>query len=322
MDNERVELSVVVPFYNEEENIEPMYSGLKDTLDGLGRTYELLFVNDGSTDKTDEKLSKFYSSDQRVKIVKLRRNFGQTSALAAGFDLAKGEIIISMDGDLQHDPGEIPKFLEKIDAGFDVVSGWRKERVDSFLTRRLPSMIANRLIKWFSGVNIHDFGTTFKAYRRETIKNLELSGDMHRYIPVLAARTGASIVEIPISNKLRQYGSSKYGLSRTARVVPDLISVKYLTAFATNPLRILGLLGLGIFSVGFAISLMLVLAFLIGRIDAIRDHIALLLLSVLLMVIGIQFVTSGITAEVNARIYSRVMNRKSYAIKEVKDHKI
>ncbi|MBL7129847.1 MAG: glycosyltransferase family 2 protein [Candidatus Omnitrophica bacterium] len=322
MANKNIGISVVVPFFNEARNVRLLYQQLKDTLKQIHREHELIFVDDGSTDDTYKVLSEIYDEDDMVEVIRLCRNFGQTAALAAGFEIARGEIAISMDGDLQHDPGEIPKFLEKIEEGFDVVSGWRKERIDSFWTRRLPSLIANRIIRRLSGINIHDFGTTFKAYRTSVIKNLELFGDMHRYIPVLAARMGASITEIPIKNKPRLYGSSNYGLSRTGRVILDLIALKYLTAFISNPLRLFGLLGLTVFATGFLISAALVLAFFIGKIATIRDHLALLLLSILLMVIGAQFITSGITAEINARIYHKMMDKRSYVVKEMRTRRL
>lgn len=318
VEDKKIEISIVVPFFNEEVNIKLLYQQLKDALESINREYELIFVDDGSTDETYKILTQIYNEDDGVELVRLCSNSGQTAALAAGFETAKGEIIISMDGDLQHDPKEIYKFLEKIDEGFDVVSGWRSERVDSFWTRRLPSLIANKLIKLISGVNLHDFGTTFKAYRAGVIKNLELLGDTHRYIPVLAHRAGASIAEVSIGNKPRLHGKSNYGLSRIIKVIVDLIAMRHLTTFISNPLRFFGLWGVLIFGAGFSISVALVLFFLMGRIIAIREHLALLLLAILLMVIGMQFITSGMTAEINARIYCKLMNKKNYVVKEIK----
>ncbi len=295
-----------------------LYKELKETLKEIGQEYELIFVDDGSSDNTYQVLTQIYDEDFRVGIIKLCRNYGQTAALAAGFEIAEGEIIISMDGDLQHDPKEIHKFLEKIEEGFDVVSGWRKERIDAFWTKRLPSSIANRIIKRISGVNIHDFGTTFKAYRANAIKGLELYGDMHRYIPAVASWMGSSITEIPIKNRPRLHGRSNYGLSRTTKVIIDLIALRYLRTFISNPLRFFGLAGLCVFAIGFSISAIMMIGFLMGRIVALREHLALLLLAILLMIIGAQFITSGLTAEINARMYRQMTKKTAYAVKETK----
>src|SRR3982751_5009554 len=215
--------SIVVPFHNEEENVTELYDRLKDVMEATGETFELVFVDDGSRDKTFMHLHEIAAVDRRVVVVKLRRNFGQTPALAAGFDNACGEYVIAMDGDLQHDPADIPPFLEKLEEGYDIVSGWRKERVDNFVMRRIPSRIANWLMSKLSGVEIHDFGTTFKAYRRELLQEVPLYGEMHRFIPALASWYGASICEIPISNPARTAGKSHYGISRTFRVFFDLL---------------------------------------------------------------------------------------------------
>ncbi len=231
-------------FYNEEENIEELYHRLKEVLDGLGRSYELIFVDDGSRDRTPEILKNIFDLDNMVKVVRLRRNFGQTAALQAGFDASRGKIIISMDGDLQHDPADIPAFLTKLEEGYDIVSGWRKRRVDNLIFRRLPSWVANRLMRWLSGVPIHDFGTTFKAYRREAIKGIQLYGELHRFIPALISRTGFRITEIAIRNIVRTKGKSKYGLGRVRRVFFDLITVKFIISFIDRPLQFFGLIGL------------------------------------------------------------------------------
>ena len=235
--------SIVVPFHNEEENVTVLYDRLKGVMELVGDPFELVFVDDGSNDRTCRLLEEIAAVDSRVLVVKLRRNFGQTSALAAGFDHAQGEFILAMDGDLQHDPNEIPAFLEKLEEGYDVVSGWRKERIDNFVLRRIPSRCANWLMAKLSGVDIHDFGTTFKAYRREVIHNIPLYGEMHRFIPALAAWYGASICEIPISNGHRQKGRSHYGIGRTFRVFFDLLTIRFLLKYMTRPLHFFGLLG-------------------------------------------------------------------------------
>ena len=232
--NRHIKYSIVVPLYNEAANVTALYVRLTQVMEGLDEPYEIVFVDDGSTDHTLKTLYEIYESDSRVKIIALRRNFGQTPALKAGFDAARGDIIISMDGDLQHDPEEIPAFVAKIEEGYDIVSGWRAQRRDGWLTRRLPSRIANWMMAKLSGVALHDFGTTFKAYRRETIQSIQLYGELHRFIPALAAWSGARITEIPINNPPRQNGKSNYGISRTLHVFLDLLSIKFLLDFSTT----------------------------------------------------------------------------------------
>src|SRR3954452_3405590 len=237
--------SIVVPFHNEEENVTALYARLKQVMEQVGDTFELVLVDDGSSDRTYKLLEEIAAVDSRVLVVKLRRNFGQTSALAAGFDNASGEYILSMDGDLQHDPNEIPNFLEKPEEGYDVVSGWRKERIDNFVLRRFPSRCANWLMAKLSGVDIHDFGTTFKAYRREVIQNIPLYGELHRFIPALASWHGATICEIPIKNVNRERGVSHYGIGRTFRVFFDLITIRFLLRYLSRPLHFFGTFGAG-----------------------------------------------------------------------------
>ena len=229
--------SIVVPFHNEEENVTKLYDRVKDVMEQVGSSFEMVFVDDGSRDRTYRLLEEIAAVDSRVLLVKLRRNFGQTSALAAGFDHASGDAILAMDGDLQHDPAEIPQFLAKLEEGYDVVSGWRAQRGDSFVMRRLPSGIANWMMARLSGVDIHDFGTTFKAYRREVIQNIPLYGEMHRFIPALASWYGASICEVEISNPAREAGRSHYGISRTFRVFFDLMTIRFLLKYMTRPLH-------------------------------------------------------------------------------------
>lgn len=310
------QISVVVPFYNEEANVEELYRRLKKVLDRLKRTYELIFIDDGSTDKTPEILQKIYEKDELVKIIRLRKNFGQTAALQAGFDFAQGEIIISMDGDLQHDPEDIPLFLAKMNEGYDVVSGWRKKRVDNLFLRRIPSLVANRIMKWLSGVEIHDFGTTFKAYKKEVIKKVHLYGELHRFIPALTSRTGVKITEIPIKNVVRQRGKSKYGLSRVRRVFFDLITVKFIISFIDRPLQFFGLIGVIFGSIGFAIAATLTIGFYFFG-WSIRENLGNLILSVFLMMMGLQLVMTGLLAEILSRVYFATHKVKIYSVEKI-----
>jgi len=313
------EISIVVPLYNEEENIEELYRRLKEVLNMVGRTYELVFVDDGSRDKTAELLRQIFEKDQNVKVVRLRRNFGQTAALQAGFDFASGQIIISMDGDLQHDPADIPAFLAKLEEGFDIVSGWRKRRVDNLFLRRFPSWVANRIMRWLSGVPIHDFGTTFKAYRRDVVKGIQLYGELHRFIPALISRTGFKIVEIPIQNIVRQRGQSKYGLSRVRRVLFDLMTVKFIISFIDRPLQFFGLIGLIFGSLGGLIGLIIALGFYFFD-WSIRNNIGNLILASLLIILGVQFVMTGLVAEIVSRIYFTTHRVKIYSVEKISSH--
>ena len=246
--------SVVVPFHNEEENVTVLYARLKQVMEQVGSPFELVLVDDGSSDRTYKLLEEIAAVDSRVMVIKLCRNFGQTSALAAGFDNASGEFILAMDGDLQHDPNDIPAFLEKLDEGYDVVSGWRKVRMDNLILRRIPSACANWMMARLSGVPIHDFGTTFKAYRREVIQNIPLYGEMHRFIPALASYYGASICEIPIRNLKRERGKSHYGLGRTFRVFFDLMTIRFLLRYMSKPLHFFGGFGVLAMMIGSAMA--------------------------------------------------------------------
>src|SRR5437588_3143195 len=246
--------SIVVPFHNEEENVNTLYDRLTAVMEATGESVEMVFVDDGSNDGTFRLLREILAVDSRVAVVKLRRNFGQTSALAAGFDHATGEYIIAMDGDLQHDPEDIPFFLEKVAEGFDVVSGWRRRRIDNYFMRRIPSRAANWAMAKLSGVDIHDFGTTFKAYRSDILKQIPLYGELHRFIPALASWLGASICEVPIKNVNRERGTSHYGISRTFRVIFDLLTIRFLLKYLTRPLHFFGSLGLVSFTTGSVIA--------------------------------------------------------------------
>lgn len=313
-------LSVVIPFYNEEDNVQEMYQRLKKVLADLNRTYEIIFINDGSKDKTGPILKEIFEGDTTVTIINLKTNFGQTAALAAGFDAAEGEVIISMDGDLQHLPEEIPLFLEKLDDGHDIVSGWREKRVDNLWLRRIPSKVANWLMAKMSGVKLHDFGTTFKAYRKEVVKNIELFGELHRFIPALASSQGVDIVEIPITNIVRAKGKSNYGLSRVKRVFFDLLTVKFLISFLDRPLQIFGFIGLLFSMFGFFIGGYLSLFFFLGKLQM-SDHYGNLLLAVTLILLGFNFISMGLLAEVNSRIYYKVHKKKAYTVRKKLTHK-
>ncbi len=313
--------SIVVPFFNEQENIPPLYMKLTEVMDSLGEPYELIFVDDGSRDNTFKVLSDIYEHDHRVNIVRLRRNFGQTAGLKAGFDFARGEIIISMDGDLQHDPEEIPRFLEKIEEGYDLVSGWRYARRDHWLMRQIPSRIANWMMSKLSGIDLHDFGTTFKAYRREIIQEIQLYGELHRFIPALASSTGAQITEVPITDLIRKSGKSNYGIGRTMRVFLDLIIVKFLLDYSTRPLQFFGLLGVGGVTLGGAIAAYIGYEKFANHITIMTQHGPLLLLGVALFVSGIQFVSMGLLGEIMARTYYESQNKPIYSLREVKSHR-
>ncbi len=316
--DEPITYSIVIPFYNEQESIPPLYLKITEVMDAVGQPYEMVFVDDGSGDATYQILREIYAHDRRVSLVRLRRNFGQTAALKAGFDFARGEIVISMDGDLQHDPGEIPLFLEKMKEGYDIVSGWRVARRDAWLTRQLPSHIANRTMAWLSGLDLHDFGTTFKAYRREMLDHIHLYGELHRFIPALASWSGARIAEVPIKNVPRGSGKSNYGLGRTTRVLLDLLSVKFLLDYSTRPLQFFGLFGLLGLSAGMVISLVLLFEKVLLHEAIMVQHGPLLLLGIALIVSGIQFLSIGLLGEMLARTYYESQNKPIYAVREVK----
>jgi glycosyltransferase involved in cell wall biosynthesis len=310
-----VKLSVVIPAYNEEENINYLYDELSGVLAALQQPYEIIFVDDGSSDKTLAVLRSIQQKDAEVGVIRFRRNFGQTAAISAGFDFASGDVIVTMDGDLQNDPHDIPRFIEKIEEGYDVVTGWRYDRKDAFINRRLPSIIANKIISWTTGVALHDYGCTLKAFRREVIKNIRLYGEMHRFIPAIASGMGISFTEIKVNHRPRQYGTSKYGISRTLRVVLDLITVKFLLSYATRPIQIFGLLGFISGSVGFLLALIMTIQRQFFGMP-LSDR-PLLLLAILLIFIGIQFISIGLIAELQARTYHETQQKPVYYIKEI-----
>ncbi len=306
-------ISIVIPIYNERENIEELYEKLKEALETL--SYEIIFVDDGSTDGSTEILKRIVLADEKVTVIILRRNYGQTAAISAGFEAARGDIIITMDGDLQNDPEDIPTLLSKISEGYDVVSGWRKDRKDTLLRRKIPSKIANWLISKITGVHLHDYGCTLKAYRSEVLKDLNLYGELHRFIPALASINGAKVVEIPVRHHPRKRGKSKYGLERIPKVLLDLILVKFLLSYGTKPLHFLGGWGLLSFFGGFAIALYLTLLKLLKGVELSKRP--LLLLAILLMIAGIQLISTGLIAEMVVRTYYESQGRKPYLIKEI-----
>lgn len=307
-------LSIVIPLYNEEENVQILLERLKKALDPLEKEYEILFVDDGSTDGTLRILEEIQAKDKRVIVLSLRRNFGQTAAFAAGFDFARGDVIVTMDGDLQNDPADIPKLLELIKDN-DLVSGWRKKRKDPFFRRRFPSMVANWLISNVTGVKLHDYGCSLKAYRRDVIKNLKLYGEMHRFIPAVASWYGVRIAEVEVVHHPRLRGSSKYGISRTIKVVLDLITVKFLQSFSTKPIQFFGPVGIMSGLLGILISLYLSIdKIFFGRDIGGRP---LLLLGALLIIVGIQLIGMGLLGEMLVRVYHESQRKPIYVIKKI-----
>jgi glycosyltransferase involved in cell wall biosynthesis len=307
-------ISIVIPLYNEEENVRELHSRLKPVMDLIKEEYEIIFIDDGSTDNTLTLLQEIQASDDTVIVLSLRRNFGQTAAFAAGFDYSRGDIIVTMDGDLQNDPNDIPKLLGLMKDN-DLVSGWRKKRKDPFLSRRLPSIIANSLISKVTGVNLHDYGCSLKAYRRDVIKNLKLYGEMHRFIPAVASWYGVRIAEVETTHHPRLRGKSKYGISRTMKVVLDLITVKFLQSFSTKPLQFFGPIGLLSGALGFFISLYLSIDKMFSGKDI--GGRPLLLLGALLIIVGIQFIGMGLLGEMMVRVYHETQKKPIYVIKKV-----
>ncbi len=308
-------ISVVVPVYNEEANIEPLLLALEEALEGLGRPYELVVVDDGSTDHTAARLREATVRVPALRVVRLRGNFGQTAALAAGFDLARGELIVTMDGDRQNDPADIPRLVDKLKEGYDVVSGWRRDRKDPYWRRRLPSQVANALISWITGVHLHDYGCALKVYRREILRDIALYGEMHRFLPALARWVGATVGELPVVHWPRRSGVSKYGLGRTVRVLLDLLTVKFLMSYWTRPIQIFGLLGLVTGGAGFLLAAVLSYQRIFQGIGLANRPI--LLLAVLLVVVGFQFVSIGLLGEMLVRTYHESQRKPVYIVREI-----
>lgn len=317
----RLQLSIVVPLFNEVGTIEELHTRLSAVLQLLGLSSEVIYVDDGSTDGTAETVAAISDRDLHVRLITLARNYGQTAALAAGFDAAVGDVIVAMDGDLQHSPEEIPKLLARLDEGYDIVSGWRERRMDNFWTRRLPSRVANWMMAKLSGVSLHDFGTTFKAYRAPVIKRIRLYGDLHRFIPALASWGGARIAEVPIANIPRPQNASHYGLSRTWRVMADLITVRFLLRYVTRPLHLFGPLGFGSFAVGASAATWVLLTKLLTGAPVFVAHGPLLLLSVVLVQTGVVLVGLGLLAELLTRIYMDGRHRRIYTVARARTRK-
>ncbi len=320
-----VDVSVIAPVYNEEENVPLLCEALHNALSPLDRTYEIILVDDGSTDTSWEKLCEGANKYPHIEVLRLRRNFGQTAAMSAGFHASRGKVVITMDADLQNDPADIPMLLERSDAGADVVSGWRKDRKDAFINRRLPSMLANALISKITGVYLHDYGCTLKAYKREVVERLHLYGDMHRFIPALASWVGATLDEVPVNHRARQFGTTKYGISRTFRVILDLMTVKFLLRYSTHPIQMFGKIG-----AFFGIPGLIILACLIGGNIAyyfgggpLASHFVTLskrpmwvITPFMLVLFFMQFISMGLLAEIQIRTYHESQDKPIYVIKE------
>jgi len=308
------EVSVFLPVFNEEPNLRPLHAKLMAALASLHRTTEIIYVDDGSTDGSLEALREIAHADPRVHVVALRRNYGQTAAMAAGINAARGQVLIPMDADLQNDPADIVRLLEKIDEGYDVVSGWRKNRQDKLVTRKIPSMLANRLISWIGGVPLHDYGCSLKAYRRESLQDVQLYGEMHRFIPIYASWSGARVTEIPVEHHARTMGESKYGLSRTMKVIFDLMTIKFMASYQTKPIYIFGSFGM----VAIALSVIAglwatVLKFWKGTSFILTP---LPVITVVMLAIGFQFLLMGLLAEMLVRTYHESQAKPIYTVRE------
>lgn len=309
-----MKFSVVVPLFNEQENIVELYKAIINALDRKEHDYEIVMVDDGSTDATFNAMKLLAAEDGRMKVIRLRRNFGQTAAMSAGFDAAAGEIIIPMDGDLQNDPADIPRLIEKLHEGYDVVSGWRKNRKDTFITRKIPSILANGLISRMTGVYLHDYGCTLKAYKREVLDGINLYGEMHRFVPALASQFGAKVAELPVNHHPRLHGTSKYGISRTLRVILDLMTVKFLLAYSTKPIQLFGKWGVYTLLAGCGSGSMTLYMKLFENISMNRNP--LLLMTAFLLFMGVQFIVLGLLGELNARTYYEAQGKPIYVIRE------
>jgi len=305
-------ISVVIPIFNEEENINKLSKSITEALSDLD--YEVLFINDGSTDNSENEIVKLSSTDTKIKLINLRRNYGQTAAMQAGFDLSTGTIVIPMDGDLQNDPKDIPKLIEKINEGYDVVSGWRKIRSDKKLTRIIPSKIANMIISKISGIHLHDYGCTLKAYRKEILEDIKLYGEMHRFIPIYASWEGAKVTEIPVNHHPRIAGKTKYGLSRIPRVILDLLVIRFFDKSLDRPIHLFGQFGLLMFLIAFLLFFMALFLKIFMNISFILTPLPLLV--VFFSMSGLLCIFLGLVAEIQSRIYFESKNRPPYLIKK------
>ena len=313
----RLDLSVVIPIYNEAPNLEPLYAELTAALARGPWSYELILVDDGSTDASFEILTRLQAADPRVRVIQFRRNFGQTAAFAAGFAEARGRLIVTADGDLQNDPADIPELVRRLESGdADIVCGWRRVRKDPLFTRRLPSQLANRVISWATGIHLNDYGCSLKVFRAEVVKPLRLYGELHRFLPALASEMGVRIAELPVNHRPRRHGRSKYGLSRTVRVLLDLVTVKFLLSYSTRPLQMFGLVGLAMGATGTVILGYLGAVRLLGW-QQLTQRQPLVLLGILLCFTGVQLVTLGLLAELQARTYHESQGKPVYAIRRI-----
>jgi len=308
------ELTIVIPLYNEVENVDPLHAELSSALDGIGRSYEVVIVDDGSRDGSFECLKAVHAADPRWRIIRFRRNFGQTAGFAAGFSAARGAVVITSDADLQNDPRDIPRLLAKMDEGFDIVSGWRVHRKEPFFSRRLPSLLANRMISGATGVVLHDYGCSLKAYRSEVVKTLRLYGELHRFIPAVASWMGVTVAEVPVNDRARRFGQSKYGITRTFKVLLDLITVRFMLGYSTRPLHIFG--GLGLISGGLGLLAGLYLTIVKLVLGQNIGNRPLLLLAALLIILGVQMISMGLVAEMVMRTYHEAQNKPIYVIRE------
>ncbi len=321
-DEPTVDISVVVPVYNEEESVEPLYAQLTAALEDMGRSYEIVVVDDGSRDRSFDILRTLHERDPRLRVIRFRRNFGQTPAFAAGFAAARGQIVITIDADLQNDPCDIPKLVERIDDGYDVVSGWRLKRQDALVSRKLPSRAGNWLIGRVTGVRLHDYGCSLKAYRREVVKNVNLYGELHRFIPAVASGYGIRVAEVPVNHRARTLGQSKYGglpktISRSIKVFLDLLTVRFLLSYSTRPIHVFGTLGL--LASGIGILLGLYLTFVKLALGQSIGERPLLMLAVLLVMVGVQLITMGLLGEMVVRTYYEAQSKPVYTVREVLD---
>ncbi len=307
------ELSLFLPVLDEEDNLRPMHAKIAAALDALGKRAEVIFVDDGSTDKSLEILKELAAADERVRVVSLRRNYGQTAAMSAGIDAAKGDILIPMDADLQNDPADISRLLDKLNEGYDVVSGWRKNRQDKLISRKIPSQIANRIISWIGGVKLHDYGCSLKAYRRDVIQDVKLYGEMHRFIPIYASWAGARVAEIPVDHHARTMGKSKYGISRTIKVVFDLMTIKFMASYQTKPIYVFGMFGM----IAFLLSMVAGIWAIVLKFEGTSFILTPLpVITVVMLAISFQFFLMGLLAELLVRTYHESQDKAIYAVRE------
>jgi glycosyltransferase involved in cell wall biosynthesis len=311
------EISVVVPMRNESPNVDGLYGEMTAALSAFGRPYEIIAIDDGSTDDTFERLARLQKQDSRLRVIRFRRNFGQTAGFAAGFAHARGRYVVTSDGDLQNDPADIPRMVEGLEEGPDIVAGWRRHRKDPWFTRRLPSMIANWVISHATGVKLHDYGCSLKVFRAEVVKPMKLYGEMHRFLPAIASEQGVTIAEMPVNHRARVHGTSKYGISRTIRVILDLITVKFLISYSTRPVQIFGLVGITLGSMGAAVLGWLAFVKYFQH-EGIGDR-PLLLFGILLVFTGVQLVTLGLLGEMLARTYHESQSKPTYVIREIRE---